>query len=76
MLELIQELTKFEQEQCKIIARYFPFSLLDVQRIYKRCSRSFDKTVFALQYGSAYNNIDLGIAKAIEVEFKDMQEWQ
>lgn len=62
--ERMEKLSEYEKEQCKLLAMYYPYATLDVEYVYKRCAKSYDKTEKALKLGLAYNSIEQGIKEA------------
>ena len=57
-------LTKFESDQIRLLARYHPYQINEVKAVYVRCGKSFDRTQKALGLASAYNSIEVGILEA------------
>lgn len=60
----MEKLSEYQKEQCKLLAMYHPYATRDVEYVFVRCNKSFDKTEKALELGSAYNSIERGIQDA------------
>jgi hypothetical protein len=53
-VEIVKDLTEFEEEICKIFSKYRHYERGEIVLAYKRL-RSFDKVLFALQMTSIFN---------------------
>lgn len=42
------EITKFEKRMIKTISEYTPYSSCEVKRIWEKCHKSYDKTIYCL----------------------------
>jgi hypothetical protein len=60
----MEKLNEFQKEQIKVLSKYHPYTTKDVEHVYIRCGKSFDKTEKALELGCAYNSIERGIQEA------------
>ena len=56
-----EKLSEYQKEQIGLLARYTPYAAKDVEYVFLRCAKSFDKTEKALELGCAYNSIEQGI---------------
>lgn len=57
-------MNEFEKQQVTLLATYYPYSWFDIEYVYLKCDKSFDKTCKALELACAHNSIEYGFQQA------------
>lgn len=51
----MEELTAFQKKQVMLIAKYYPFSISEVEEVFILSEKSYDKTISRLRFALEHN---------------------
>ena len=68
----MEKISDYHKKQIELLAMYHPYTTRDVELVFTKCGKSFDKTEMALRLGCAYNSIEVGIREALMTQTQDI----